>query len=179
MGEIPPQPWAPGRIDVVRQIATARFFVYRWQLRPDAIANALLPQPRAAGAATAYAANADMTAILVDRPGVSAITDYTVDHMDTVAHNAGARMLIAMDGDRGAICDGTDSPALELNRLVASTAARRGVPFVDLNPAFARDWQRNHRRVDFDSDGHWNETGHAVAARAIADALKSLPPRGQ
>jgi endonuclease I len=82
-----------------------------------------------------------------------------------------------MDGDRYAIYRGADSPALALNRLAAETARRQHIPFVDLEPAFLADWQQQHRRFDFDADGHWNEHGHAVAARAIAAKLHELSVR--
>jgi hypothetical protein len=86
----------------------------------------------------------------------------------------GARLLLAMDGHRLAIYRGTDSPALALNRIAEETAQRHHIPFVDLQPVFAADWQSEHRRFDFDADGHWNEHGHAVAAAAIGRALRTL-----
>jgi hypothetical protein len=48
-GELAPMPWRPGAIELLRQTATARFFLYRWQMRPQTIVDLLLP--RAAGAA--------------------------------------------------------------------------------------------------------------------------------
>jgi hypothetical protein len=110
---------------------------------------------------------------LADRAGVTAVTDYLFGRIDAVVHAMGARLLLAMDGDRFAIYQNSDSPALALNRLAAETAARRRIPFVDLEPAFEADWRAEHRRFDFDADGHWNEHGHAVAAAAIARALRA------
>ena len=164
--DIQPQPWEAGALEWLRRTATARFFLYRWQVRPDFLVQTLLPQARAA-----IAANTDMAAMLTEPDNIRAVTDYVFARLDDAARAIGARLLLAMDGDRFAIYQGIDSPALMLNRLAAETAGRLGIPFVDLAPVFAADWGRAHRRFDFDADGHWNERGHAVAAAAIARAL--------
>jgi len=170
-GEIPPQPWQPSATEWLRQTATARFFLYRWQVRPEFLVDLVLPRARAAAG---YAANTDIAAVLADRPGVEAVTDYLFGRLDAVVQAMGARLLLAMDGDRSAIYRGADSPALALNRIAGETAQRHGIPFVDLQPAFDADWNSEHRRFDFDADGHWNEHGHAVAAAAIGRALRAL-----
>jgi lysophospholipase L1-like esterase len=168
VGEIPPLPWHPGTLEWLRQTATARFFLYRWQVRPEFLVNLLLPRAHAA-----VTANTDINAVLADRQGVEAVTDYLFGRIDAAVHAMGARLLLAMDGDRFAIYQGSDSSALALNRLAAETAARHQLPFIDLEPVFEADWQAEHRRFDFDADGHWNEHGHAVAAAAIAQALRA------
>ena len=171
-GEIPPQPWQPGAIEWLRRTATARFFLYRWQVRPEFLVDLLLPRARAG---PDYAGNTEIAAVLADRPGVEAVTDYLFGRFDATVYAMGARLLLAMDGDRFAIYHGSDSQALALNRIAAATALRHDIPFVDLHPAFAADWQNEHRRFDFDADGHWNEHGHEIAAAAIARALRVLP----
>jgi lysophospholipase L1-like esterase len=174
-GEIPPQPWQPGAIEWLRRTATARFFLYRWQVRPEFLVDLLLPHARAA---TGYAGNTDIGAVLADRRGVEAVTEYLVGRLDAMVHAMGARLLLAMDGDRFAIYRGADSPVLALNQITGETAARHNIPFVDLHPVFAADWQKEHRRFDFDADGHWNEHGHDVAAEAIAGAIRERTGRG-
>ena len=170
--EIAPQPWQPGTAEWLRQTATARFLLYRWQVRPGFLVDLLLPRARAAAAG--YAANTDIAAVLADRRGVESVTDYLFGRLDVVVRSMGANLLLAMDTDRSAIYRGSDSPALVLNRIAEDTAERHHIPFLDLQPVFAADWQREHRRFDFDADGHWNGHGHAVAAGAIAHALRAL-----
>jgi len=167
-GEIPPAAWAPTVGDWLRRTATGRFFVYRWQVRPQFLVDMLLPKAQAA-----YVANTNIDAVLADPAGNEAVTDYVFGRLDALARGAGARLLIAMDGDRGSIYAGIESRALVLNRLAARVAAAHDIPFVDLEPAFAADWQAKHRRFDYDADGHWNEHGHEIAARAIAEALRA------
>ncbi|HYU13952.1 MAG TPA: SGNH/GDSL hydrolase family protein, partial [Stellaceae bacterium] len=171
IGEIPPVAWQPGAVEWLRRTATARFFLYRWQVRLEFLVDLLLPPARAA---PEYAGNTDIAAVLADRRGVEAVTDYLFGRLDAVVNAVGARLLLAMDGDRFAIYRGADSPALVLNQLAEETARRHNIPFVDLHPAFAADWQSEHRRFEFAADGHWNEHGHEVAATAIARALRSL-----
>ena len=170
VGEIPPSPWRESPLDVLRQTATARFFLYRWQLRPEILTRWLLP--------TAQAAMPKPGAPEAESDVVAAVTDYLFARIAAQAHNSGARLLIAMDGDRFAIYQGrSDSEALELNRMAAATAARHGIAFIDLQPVFAADWATAQRRFDFDADAHWNEYGHAVAGTAIARELRRLWPQ--
>jgi lysophospholipase L1-like esterase len=168
VGETPPAPWRPGMIEWLRQTATARFFLYRWQVRPQLLVNLLLPQAHAE-----VIANTDIAQVLADEAGVKAVTDYLFGRIGSAVQAMGARLLLAMDGDRHAIYRSADSPALALNRLAAATAARHRIRFLDLEPVFLANWQKEHRRFDFDADSHWNEHGHAVAARAIADELRA------
>ena len=80
-----------------------------------------------------------------------------------------------MDGDRYAIYAGREtSRPLALNRIAAEAAARSGAAFIDLHPVFAAAWKASGRRFEFDSDAHWNEYGHTVAAHAIAAAMHNV-----
>ncbi len=172
IGELPPTPWHFGAIEFMRETATARFFLYRWQVRPQPIIDMLLP--RAAGAAESpWAANVEIGSILAARRDVAAVADHAVARLAALAGGIGARLLIAMDGDRQAIYRGdAASPVLQLNGILAEAASRHGIAFLDLHPRFAADWAAHHRRFDFDADGHWNERGHSVAAAAIARRIE-------
>ena len=104
-GEIPPVPWRPGALDWPRQTATARFFLYRWQVRPEFLVNLLLPQARAS-----IAANTGITGVLADRESVAAVTDYQFGRIGATVHAMGARLLLVMDGDRFAIIGSGNCP---------------------------------------------------------------------
>jgi hypothetical protein len=168
--EIPPQPWRPGAVEWLRQSATARYFLYRWQVRPQALVDAIFGPARAQEGG--YAANVDIASVLAREADVRAATDYVVKRLAEQARSIGAKLLIAMDGDRGAIYAGRqDSLALKLNRIAAEAAQRAGVSFLDLQPVFAADWAQNHQRFEFAADAHWNERAHAIAGAAILAAL--------
>jgi len=53
-------------------------------------------------------------------------------------------------------------------------ASRLGVPYIDLLPPFQAATAAGGGPYFFDFDKHWTPDGHAVAARAIADALRRL-----
>ncbi len=169
-GEIAPEPWRPGALEGLRQTATARFFLYRWQVRPQMLVDAFLGPARAD--TPGIAANIDVAAVLGREADIRVATDYLVGRLAEQARSIGASLLLAMDGDRAAIYAGrANSPALALNRIAGEAAARAGVPFLDLHPVFAADWAKRHRRFEFEADAHWNENGHAVAGAAIAERL--------
>jgi hypothetical protein len=46
-------------------------------------------------------------------------------------------------------------------------AASLGYEVIDLDPDFFRRHAAHAQRFEYAHDGHWNETGHAVAAKAV------------
>lgn len=174
-GEIAPQPWQPGWLEFVRRTAIARYFLYRWQVRPQALVDAILGPARADS--ERYAANIDVAAVLAREADVIAATAHAFRRLDELARKAGATLHLVMDGDRGAIQAGrATSPALRLNAIAAQAAQAQGIPFLDLHPVFAADFAARGLRFDFPSDAHWNEHGHAVAAAALARFLTETKP---
>jgi len=168
--EIAPDPWRPGLLEGLRQTAIARFFLYRWQVRPQIIVDAVLGTARAD--TPSIAANIDLGAIIRHEADIRVATDYIVSRLAAQASSIGASLLLAMDGDRSSIYAGRfDGPALMLNRIAGEAARRANVPFLDLHPVFAADWAKRRQRFEFDADAHWNENGHAVAGAAIAERL--------
>jgi lysophospholipase L1-like esterase len=167
--EIPPTPWKPDLNEWLRHTATARFLYYRWRVRLESIRNLLLPAARAGH--ERYQANVEIEPVLRELPTIRLTTDYVLARLARLQQRAGTRVLLAIDGVRAVIYSGRASDVLTLNRLTAELAARHGLPFVDLHAAFSADWAAHHRRFEFDSDYHWNEYAHAVAARAIAQEI--------
>jgi lysophospholipase L1-like esterase len=167
--EVPPTPWTPGLSEWTRHTATARFIYYRWRVRIDAIRDLFLPSARAA--TERYEANVAVEPVLRELPTIRATTDYVFARLAALAQREGTRVILAVDGVRAAIYSGRPSDILTLNRLCAELADRHGLAFVDLHAAFAADWAASHKRFEYDVDYHWNEYGHAVAARAVARAI--------
>jgi lysophospholipase L1-like esterase len=173
-GEILPTPWRPGSVERLRQTATARFFLYRWQVRPQLLADAIFGKALADGGQSS--ANIDVDAVMARDVEIRTATRHLVGRLAALARANGAKLLLAMDGDRSSIyAERPGSKALALNAIASETATAAGVPFVDLHPVFAADWARNRRRFEFDSDGHWNEYGHLVVAGAVSAAISAMP----
>lgn len=171
-GEVRPEPWRAGPLEFLRRTATARFLLYRWQVRPQVLVNAFLGPAQAAEGEGGYAANIDVGSVLALEPEIRVVTDYLFARLKARAEAIGARLQFVMDGDRAAIYAGkATSPALRLNAIAAEAARRHGLPFLDLHPVFAADWAQHRKRFEFDADAHWNRYGHEVAAAAIAAEL--------
>jgi lysophospholipase L1-like esterase len=171
--EVAPVAWRPGAADWVRRTAIARYMYYRWQVHVGALRDLFLGPARAATGR--YEANIDVDAVLRQMPDVKTATDYLFARMQAVAQSHGARLLLAIDGVRGALYTNEESQALALNKMCSDLAQRRGIPFLDLHPVFRDEWNASHRRFEFEHDGHWNEYGHAVAARAVARFITEHP----
>lgn len=56
---------------------------------------------------------------------------------------------------------------LRTSRWVAAGFARVGVDTVDLDPLFRERSRAEHRYPSWETDLHWNETGHAWASEAL------------
>ena len=171
-GEVPPAPWRAGWLELLRQSATVRFLLYRWQVRPQALVDTLFGPAKIPGEG-GYAANIDVTRVLASEADIRVATDHLFGRLKDRSDAIGAKLQLVMDGDRDAIYQGrADSPALRLNAIAAEMAARHGIAFLDLHPVFAADWARAGQRFDFIADAHWNAYGHQVAGAAVADALR-------
>ena len=171
--EIAPVAWKPGAADWLRRTALARYYYYRWRVNVPGIRDLFLGSAHAANAR--YEANVDIDAVLRQMPGVEAATDYVFARMADVARKNRTRLLLAMDGVRRALYSDSASQALALNQLSADMAHKHGLPFIDLHPVFRAEWNANHKPFEYDSDNHWNEHGHATAARAVARFIAEHP----
>jgi lysophospholipase L1-like esterase len=169
--EVPPVPWRPGAADWVRRTAIGRYTYYRWQVHIGAIRDLFLGSAQAVTGR--YEANIDVGAVLRQMPTVAAATDHVFGRMAAAAQKGGTRVLLAMDGVRGALYSDSPGQALALNQLSAELARKHGLEFIDLHPVFRAEWDAHHKPFEFISDGHWNEYGHAVAARAVARAIEA------
>jgi hypothetical protein len=167
--EVPPAPWKADINEWLRHTATVRFLYYRWRVRLEAIRNLLLPAARAGS--EHYEANVDVEPVLRQLPTIRLTTDHVFGRLARLQRRDGTRMLLAIDGVRAAIYSGRPSDILVLNRLARELAAKHGLAFVDLHDAFSAEWAANRRRFEYEADYHWNEYGHAVAARAVAQAM--------
>ena len=54
-----------------------------------------------------------------------------------------------------------------MRQAFCSKAASLGYEVIDLDPDFFRRYAAHAQRFEYAHDGHWNETGHAVAAKAV------------
>lgn len=90
-------------------------------------------------------------------------------------------IVIAVDAMRPQIYEGPTTQAAKssyfglMRSHLLKEAAARGMKAVDLETAFRADFAANGRRFEPAIDNHWNAYGHAVAARAILDALGNWP----
>ncbi len=62
-------------------------------------------------------------------------------------------------------------------KRLASVLSPLGIPYVDLQDRFAARMRVSSQLCHFLADGHWNETGHAWAAEALAPEVERLLPK--
>jgi len=68
--------------------------------------------------------------------------------------------------------DVMEANRLAQNRLLGRFCQQAGIPFLDLTAALQREVEQG-RNVYFSDDAHWNAAGHAVAARELAEFLRT------
>lgn len=175
--EVPPSPYVRTWTDTFRQLATYRFLRYREQLSLPFITAAILGEANR----EQMIANVYVSDIERNIAGIRTATDHIFGRLASVSREHGIRLLLAMDGHRAAIYDG--SPAgqeapLALNAIAAEFAARHEIPFIDLHPYFEAHWRQHRQRFEFPSDGHWNRLGHQIAAEAIHSHLRNALSSG-
>jgi hypothetical protein len=60
----------------------------------------------------------------------------------------------------------------KLNVIARELTSDLGLPFLDLQDAFAADYARAHRRFEFSFDWHWNVLGNRLVGEAIMRFLR-------
>jgi hypothetical protein len=79
------------------------------------------------------------------------------------------RVLFTLDGFRypDAAAGGGGTYFELMRRAFRSKAGALGYETIDLDPYFFAHYAAHAQRFEYPRDGHWNETGHAVAAEAV------------
>lgn len=175
--EIPPAPYGRRLLSGIRNgSAVWRYLAYGRQVRFETLRRMLLRHEPD----TRFEANIDISGLDQREALDRRATAYLFGRLQAECAQAGARLLLVMDGVRSLI--EADAPgardygagALRLNRLAGQEAARLGVPFLDLHQAFAEDFRQHRQPFAFAADGHWNAHAHALAAHAVALKLREL-----
>ena len=60
-----------------------------------------------------------------------------------------------------------------LNRIAADVAGELGLPFLDLQETFERDWRQHRQRFEYAYDWHWNARANKLVAEAANGLLTS------
>jgi hypothetical protein len=103
-------------------------------------------------------------------------TRYVMSEMKKLAIEHGFRLAFVMDGVREAVY--ADKPASSyevgmLNRMAADVAGELGLPFLDLQETFERDWRQHRQRFEYAYDWHWNARANNLVAEAANGLLTS------
>jgi hypothetical protein len=118
--------------------------------------------PRYAGNTTAEADSARIEASL-------AVIDAVFRDLPAMVGLPSDRVLFTLDGFRysGNAASGAGTYFDLMRRTFRSKAQSLGYEVIDLDPFFFEDYVAHAQRFEYPHDGHWNETGHAVAAKAV------------
>jgi lysophospholipase L1-like esterase len=67
-----------------------------------------------------------------------------------------------------------EMPPEKPQRTVTGMARRLGIPVIDLLPGFQRWTAESRTPIFLEEEGHWNATGHRLAAEAVVSGLVAL-----
>lgn len=92
--------------------------------------------------------------------------------------NPGRTIVFMADGPRRFLYDDNFEELAESdlwkNRLLSRIARQSGFYFIDLTGWFRQAFKETSARFESNHDYHWNEYGHAIAAEALADTLRTI-----
>ncbi len=95
------------------------------------------------------------------------------------------QILFVIDGMRPALYSedelerAEDSYFAQMRRYFEGQALSLGYEVIDMQPIFIKRNKLDNSRFEFETDGHWNELGHSLAAKEIQNSavFKSTFPR--
>jgi lysophospholipase L1-like esterase len=173
--EIPPRPYRESPVEEwVRTRSYAfRFLFYRLQVGSQELRSlygAVWGRPRR------FEANVDVSGLAGEGVRMRKTATYVFAQLAHLERSSRTRFLLVMDAPREAIYEGHDprtTEAYRMNRIASEASAAAGLTFIDLTPAFERDYRDHHERFEFPHDGHWNRRGHGLAADEVYQALEA------
>jgi hypothetical protein len=154
---------------LLRHSSLARYVFFNLQLTNawEEIRSFFFGSP--AAAAPRYAGNtiaqADPARVKISL----AVIDAFFRDLPTIVGLPPDRVLFTLDGFRYPdVAAGASGTYFDLmRRAFRSKAISFGYEVIDLDPDFFRHYAAHAQRFEYPNDGHWNETGHAVAAEAV------------
>ena len=174
--EIPPTPYVHPWYEPIRETATFRALVYRYGVRGELLRDLILGKKESS---QNIQANIDAHEVGLEQENIDRVTRYLFQQVKRAADSIGAKVLIVMDGDRARIYRGESSfdsakgeDVLSLNALSEKLSREMHFSFIDLHPIFVADYRAHQKRFNSYVDGHWNEYGHEVVARALIAKLQ-------
>jgi len=175
--ELEPVPYVP---------STARRFLSKSALVRYLVANLHIEHKlrglTRAGQERRLSANIDVDQTLASRRMIAAATAHVVTRVRQA--NPAAEIVFVIDALREEIYAGRkpNEQLAWLHRTLRDAARANDCHFLDLSDAFREYHAAEGTRLDFEFDGHWNEAGHATAARSLLDYLRAsgiIPEHGQ
>ena len=107
------------------------------------------------------------------------LTERLLDRLGAASRSAGIEVILVLNPDPCQLyadaCRGADWLAASRvpQERLAPVARQAGLRVLDLLPVFADHYARTGERLYYQQDLHWDERGHAVAARAVAAEIRA------
>ena len=99
-----------------------------------------------------------------------------IDHFFQFINNRNLNKNITfiLDADRTDVYNNTNTNSYfnEMRDYMMSKAESNGVNFIDMNEVFRADFKINKMKFEFETDGHWNERAHSLAAKQLAEWIQ-------
>ncbi|MEO1207167.1 MAG: SGNH/GDSL hydrolase family protein [Pseudomonadota bacterium] len=185
--EIPAADFTPGTADKLRRFATFRYLYYETglYLHAKAWVNALFWGGNEEWDERFISSAVDIRKIK-DHTANRDSARYVFAEMKKLSETHGFRLAFVMDGVREAIYQARSTSEFEvakLNAIASDLTTSMDLPFVDLQNAFAADYEATRRHLEYPYDWHWNVRANTIVADEIIALITSqagwLPPARQ
>ncbi len=168
--------YRPGMIiSLARHSALARYVIINLRLhelifRVKSLAELIFGGP--AAAASPYAGNTAAPADAARLHASLAVIDAFFRDLPSIVDLPRNRVLFTLDGFRypDAVKAGAGSYFDLMRQRFREKAQALGYATIDLDEVFVPRHRRTGERFEFADDGHWNASGHAVAAEAVTSS---------
>jgi len=171
--EVEPKQFVKPWYTFIRESATWRYLAMRQKMPYNYLKDLLL------GNKIYYQANISMDSVRRNKIKNEIATNYIFRKIKEFCDSKNARLLLVMNGVMDVVYNTVNKDesyktgGLSLNEIAKKAAQQNRIDFIDLEPVFEADFNKNQKRFTFTSDGHWNAYGHEVAANVIFDYVKN------
>lgn len=118
-----------------------------------------------------FEANIDPDGVQSQKDLIYKATNYIIGTIRE--ENNDKRVIFIMDAPRSAIYDDTlgGSKVWWMHELMQELCAHHQVEFLDLTKPMKLDFEKNNKKFNSDTDGHWDSYGHQFVAKTLKNYL--------
>ncbi len=115
--------------------------------------------------------NKNETPKQIDKKTIALLIRFVLENINKENKQNNIKTILILDTDKKKVYENNYTFKNFYISETKNIAQQLGIPILNLEEVFEKDWKNNHMRFNFEFDEHWNEYGHKTIANALFEFL--------